>query len=928
MDGNLFCGGTDVGGTASIGLPGILVVAAYALCLAVYMWERGVFRGFWADRRETWASWSPALRILMVGLLLTCVRDGRCTKPGGGTNTPAAIVWQPAMQEGQAAGAPAAAPSAPSNQTSGGAAAMPAGAGAPAPALPTLADGTNCWWIAEGRSPADTDMDGMPDAWERVFGLDPLDPSDAASDHDRDGLTALEEFLNRTHPRRRDTDGDGMPDAWEAAHRPFLCPWLPDDALDADEDGLDNFHEYALDCDPGDPDTNGDGRPDGEEADAGVNPLLAYADWAAYGTALFSVRVDGLRAARRAGVSVGHITHSGVSKRTYALAAGESYTVTVTDLDPDNTNACSGTVTLWFDGATDISGLTNAAPGSAQSFGPGFTVTFPIGFPLPPDGGGGSGGGGSGQLTSGTVTFVGIDLDAPYTICCPVHAGDSFTATARIHPEGAQIPGWPSWSFSSGHVSPSAGAMSVTVVFDESFTDCGVGATAISLGTLSCQIGDRTVSRDISSCDIDDPEEEPDWDGQRFIAHLEEDTWPAELTYALAHSTNTVPFVWHGPSRDRVLSWEISGSARFIEDGQEKTRVKNAGSVAVLPKNVVGQSRITAKVRIGDRQTVTDTVLLKTVSLRAEPVHSFAVNLSEPHINPCGLFVGDTAVLYLEADGVDPAHIHWDTDSGAVALGANSTGTLLIEQTISGASPGTDTVSANIDHLWGAEPPQYNLTVYAPEPPVPVHFMFICDDNGNHVGSASDIPSLIAGVNYIYRQAGIRFVRASVAYTNQMSWYLDSELHTVQGEIVDAMSGTGGLEVYIVPNVAPGAAGISFGSRGILVNGSVTSHILAHEIGHRCDWRDIYVSRPNASPVIGPVSIGRLPLDWNNGPGPEEYYLHGLQQATLIKRLLMYGTTAGGNDIPVGSVYGLNKEKVLTNIATGVQSMNRTPTHN
>ncbi|HHU14739.1 MAG TPA: hypothetical protein GXZ62_06045, partial [Lentisphaerae bacterium] len=54
MDGNLFCGGTDVGGTAFIGLPGILVVAAYALCLVVYMWERGVFRGVWADRRETW----------------------------------------------------------------------------------------------------------------------------------------------------------------------------------------------------------------------------------------------------------------------------------------------------------------------------------------------------------------------------------------------------------------------------------------------------------------------------------------------------------------------------------------------------------------------------------------------------------------------------------------------------------------------------------------------------------------------------------------------------------------------------------------------------------------------------------------------------------------------------------------------------------
>jgi hypothetical protein len=896
----------------------LLVLAFCFAWIAAVCHERQTFKRLASAIAGVWASWPPVLRALAAAFLVCCTLDAQ---KSGGTNQTAGA------SAGGAAGAPAAAPSAPSNQTSGGAAAMPAGAGAPAPALPTLADGTNCWWIAEGRSPADTDMDGMPDAWKRVFGLDPLDPSDAASDHDRDGLTALEEFLNRTHPRRRDTDGDGMPDAWEAAHRPFLCPWLPDDALDADEDGLDNFHEYALDCDPGDPDTNGDGRPDGEEADAGVNPALAPADWAAYGTALFSVRVDGLRAARRAGVSVGHITHSGVSKRTYALAAGESYTVTVTDLDPDNTNACSGTVTLWVDGATDISGLTSvsAAPGSAQSSGPGFTVTFPIGFPLPPDGGGGSGGGGGGLLTSGTVTFVGIDLDVPYTICCPVHAGDSFTATARIHPEGAQIPGWPSWSFSSGYVSPSAGAMSVTVVFDESFTDCGSGASAISLGTLSCRIGDRTVSRDISSCDVDDSEEEPDWDGQRFIAHLEEDTQPAELTYALAHSVNTVPFVWHGPSGDRVLSWEISGNARFLEDGQEKTRVKNAGSVAVLPKDVVGQSRITAKVRIGDRQTVTDTVLFGTVSLRAEPVHSFSIG---PNINPCGLFVGDTAVLYLGADGVDPAHIRWSTRSGAVALGANSAGSLLIEQTISGAGPGADTVSANIDYLWGAGPPQYNLTVYAPEPPVPVHFMFICDTNGVHAGSASDIPSLIAGVNYIYRQAGIRFVQASVAYTNNQEWYQKSENDIIQREIVNSRIVTQGIEAYIVPSIATNVLGRNYGGQGLLIINTTSSYVFAHEIGHQCGWRDIYTSRTPSSSVSGPVSRDRLPMDWNNGPGPQEYYLRGLPHTTLIRRLLMFGAAAGGTDIPAGSVYGLDKQGTFGLVTVGVQSMDRTPAHN
>ncbi len=66
-----------------------------------------------------------------------------------------------------------------------------------------------------------------------------------------------------------------------------------------------------LGCDPGDQNSNDDGRPDGEEADARREPLLAHADWAAYGTALFSVRVDRPAPRTGAGVSVGHITRSG-----------------------------------------------------------------------------------------------------------------------------------------------------------------------------------------------------------------------------------------------------------------------------------------------------------------------------------------------------------------------------------------------------------------------------------------------------------------------------------------------------------------------------------------------------------------------------------------------------------------------------------------
>jgi hypothetical protein len=49
--------------------------------------------------------------------------------------------------------------------------------------------------------PADTDHDGMPDAWETANGLDPNNPTDAVADKDGDGQSNLHEFLAGTDPR-------------------------------------------------------------------------------------------------------------------------------------------------------------------------------------------------------------------------------------------------------------------------------------------------------------------------------------------------------------------------------------------------------------------------------------------------------------------------------------------------------------------------------------------------------------------------------------------------------------------------------------------------------------------------------------------------------------------------------------------------------
>jgi len=68
----------------------------------------------------------------------------------------------------------------------------------------TLADLGGWPELKTAEPPADSDSDGMPDAWEQKHGLNPADPSDNNKDADGDGYTNIEEFLNATNPMRGD----------------------------------------------------------------------------------------------------------------------------------------------------------------------------------------------------------------------------------------------------------------------------------------------------------------------------------------------------------------------------------------------------------------------------------------------------------------------------------------------------------------------------------------------------------------------------------------------------------------------------------------------------------------------------------------------------------------------------------------------------
>lgn len=53
----------------------------------------------------------------------------------------------------------------------------------------------------KGKPYKDSDNDGMPDAWEIKYGLDPFNPADASEDLNGDGYTNIEKYINALNPK-------------------------------------------------------------------------------------------------------------------------------------------------------------------------------------------------------------------------------------------------------------------------------------------------------------------------------------------------------------------------------------------------------------------------------------------------------------------------------------------------------------------------------------------------------------------------------------------------------------------------------------------------------------------------------------------------------------------------------------------------------
>lgn len=155
-------------------------------------------------------------------------------------------------------------------------------------------DGSENWFLVDPTIPAnprqpdgrvfvpagsgDTDADGLPDVWEKIYFPNDLTKLTATGDYDGDGLKDTGEYARDTDPTKPDTDGDGLSDSVETGTGLFVSATdtgsNPKKA-DSDNDGLSDSTEVnrVPPTNPNKPDTDGDGFSDAAEIADGTNPL-------------------------------------------------------------------------------------------------------------------------------------------------------------------------------------------------------------------------------------------------------------------------------------------------------------------------------------------------------------------------------------------------------------------------------------------------------------------------------------------------------------------------------------------------------------------------------------------------------------------------------------------------------------------------------
>ncbi len=126
----------------------------------------------------------------------------------------------------------------------------------------------------------DSDGDGLPDAWEKIYFPNDLTRLSGTGDYDKDGATDLAESQRGSDPTKPDTDGDGLSDGVETGTGVFVSKSNTGSnptKVDSDGDGLSDSAEVngSPATNPNKADSDGDSFSDADEIAWGSDPNSA-----------------------------------------------------------------------------------------------------------------------------------------------------------------------------------------------------------------------------------------------------------------------------------------------------------------------------------------------------------------------------------------------------------------------------------------------------------------------------------------------------------------------------------------------------------------------------------------------------------------------------------------------------------------------------
>lgn len=297
------------------------------------------------------------------------------------------------------------------------------------------------------------------------------------------------------------------------------------------------------------------------------------------------------------------------------------------------------------------------------------------------------------------------------------------------------------------------------------------------------------------------------------------------------------------------------------------------------------------------------------IDIEAQPIAP-APALGGAVENPCCVATGSNAVfsISLWPASFPDSNIAWTADGpGQVLFPGGNTGRTVAVR--GGAATGDALLRARIAGYRGPDPRVPSRVVAPVE--IPVHVFVVCAGDGTPARERPSVEGLFPLANEIYRQAGMSFRLASFQAVTNDAWTslpYQSTSDSDYAALFASGSAPDGIELYCVRCLGS-ARGVTIAGQGVAIDRNATGQTLAHEFGHACGLHDVYVTHTNAAPglvVTGGVRRAWAPGDWPAGDSEENYYPAGVDQPTLVRRLLMFGLEGNTRaDLPAGDVRAL-----------------------